>query len=102
MSEATYTMDEVYEEAKKFARENGLEITSKKGLPKGKCENAEECVLANLFGGNVFEVEFGREEYGVRQSGIYSLLVPFDSIILNRFVADFDNQLYPELILPQS
>lgn len=101
MTKPTYTLDEVYEEAKKFAAKNDLQITSKKGLPKGKCGDTEECVLANLFGGSVvLGDELGMsDQYAVAANVLGNYReIGIDSEILERFVTDFDNKLYPELI----
>lgn len=98
-TEPTYTLDQVFDEIKAFAKEHGLGIKSKKGLPKGVCQSAGKCVLANLLGERIIAdpSRYTNGRYGVRVEETYDY-IPFNSDILNTFVDDFDNKLYPELI----
>lgn len=108
MSNPTYTMDEVYEEAIRFCKEKGFPITCKKenGLPKGEPGSQESCVIANLVGRDVgFAVDYYLDDsnwkYAIRAKEFpeyWDGAIIIDSRILQTFIAEFDNGKYPELI----
>lgn len=103
MGTPTYTMDEVFDEAKRFATENGITITSKKGLPRGVCGDVHECVLANFFGEIVWFTDgrCAQSKENPETGKPYKYAVGdtlIDSHILETFVTQFDDRLYPELV----